>query len=67
MDYLHVQADKPWNNYYIIPDDNHLTEKIVHGYHCSRAIRVELLLQNVYLRNECNFWKVHGIMNTSGL
>ena len=21
----------------------------------------------VVLRNECNFWKVHGIMNTSGL
>ena len=20
----------------------------------------------VYLRNVCNFWKVHGIMNTSG-
>ena len=22
---------------------------------------------NVHLRNEFNFWKVHGIMNTSGL
>ena len=23
--------------------------------------------QNVYLRTEFDFWKVHGIMNTSGL
>ena len=25
------------------------------------------ILQRNYLRNEFDFWKVHGIMNTSGL
>ena len=25
------------------------------------------LFPTVYLRNELDFWKVHGIMNTSGL
>ena len=25
------------------------------------------IFYNIYLRNEFNFWNVHGIMNTSGL
>ena len=33
---------------------------------CFRII-VKRFESKVHLRNECNFWKVHGIMNTSGL
>ena len=33
-----------------------------------RLIIVQSLDEIVYyLRNDCNIWKVHGIMNTSGL
>ena len=28
---------------------------------------VNKILRHGHLRNEFNFWKVHGIMNTSGL
>ena len=30
-------------------------------------LKLALKLQIVYLRNEFNFWNVHGIMNTFGL
>ena len=29
--------------------------------------KAEILLLLIHLRNEFDFWKVHGIMNTSGL
>ena len=28
---------------------------------------IEMSVTMIYLRNEFNFWNVHGIMNTSGL
>ena len=30
-------------------------------------IEIFILLKCIYLRIEFDFWKVHGIMNTSGL
>ena len=34
-----------------------------------KTIMAKTIIQylNVYLRNEFDFWKVHGIMNTSGV
>ena len=37
-------------------------------FNCKLSITVTLWqIAHFYLRNEFNFWKVHGIMNTSGL
>ena len=29
--------------------------------------KLKIIIYNVNIRNEFNFWNVHGIMNTSGL
>ena len=47
----------------------YLLDTILHLYLFEKSFCVfqQFLACTVHLRNEFNFWNVHGIMNTSGL
>ena len=54
---------------YFAPDQNH-TYPTVHGmilFALTFLLLQKLRHSYVHLRNEFDFWKVHEIMNTSGL